>query len=179
MAEGVDDFDGFSASDAYPPFPGEDFLENAPSGVTFPTDLSGQTAVISIEPRVDGDPAPFLFKPLVGAVPVDAVDHLEYDLDMNDLPTGSFMLTQHDAPPSNELSGIWFLDLSTGSPTVGLDLPDLAGTDWTYEGWVVIDGVPVTTGRFDSADGFDDFDGYSASDMYPPFPGEDFLIGLP
>jgi hypothetical protein len=179
MAEGADDFDGFSASDAYPPFPGEDFLMNAPSGVTFPTDLSGQTAVISIEPRVGDDPAPFLFKPLVGMIPADAVDHLEYDLDMNDLPMGSFMLTQHEAPASNENSGIWFLDLSTGSPTVGLDLPDLAGTDWTYEGWVVIDGVPVSTGRFDTGNGADDFDGFSASDMYPPFPGEDFLMNAP
>jgi hypothetical protein len=179
MVEGADAFDGFSASDAYPPFPGEDFLMGAPDGVTFPTDLSGQTAVISIEPRVDDDPAPFLFKPLVGMIPEDAVDHLEYDLDMNDLPTGSFMLTQHEAPPSNENSGIWFLDLSTGSPTAGLNLPDLTGTDWQYEGWVVIDGVPVTTGRFDTANGVDDFDDYSASDMYPPFPGEDFLMNAP
>jgi hypothetical protein len=178
-AEGFDDFDGHSASDAYPPFPGEDFLVNAPSGVTFPTDLSGQTAVISIEPRVGDDPAPFIFKPLVGMIPEDAVDHLEYDLDMMDLPTGTFMLTQHEAPPSNENSGIWFLDLSTGSPTTGLDLPDLSGTEWTYEGWVVIDGIPVSTGRFDTGDGFDDFDGYSASDMYPPFPGEDFLMNAP
>jgi hypothetical protein len=178
-ASGFDDFDGYSASDAYPPFPGEDFLVNAPAGVTFPTDLAGQTAVISIEPRVDDDPAPFLFKPLVGAIPAVAVDHLEYDLDMMDLPTGGFMLTQHEAPASNENSGIWFLDLSTGSPTAGLDLPDLGGTDWTYEGWVVIDGTPVTTGRFDTADGFDDFDGFSASDMYPPFPGEDFLMNAP
>ena len=40
-----DDFDGYSASDIYPPFPGEDFLMNAPSGLMFPTDLSGATAV--------------------------------------------------------------------------------------------------------------------------------------
>jgi hypothetical protein len=178
-ASGFDAFDGYSASDMYPPFPGEDFLMNAPAGVTFPTDLSGQKAVISVEPRVDDDPAPFIFKPLAGMIPGDAMDHTNYGLDMMDLPTGSFMLTQHEAPPSNENSGIWFLDLSSGSPDVGLDLPDLTGTDWQYEGWVVIDGTPVTTGKFDMASGEDAFDGYSASDMYPPFPGEDFLMNAP
>jgi hypothetical protein len=179
MAEGADDFDGYSASENYPPFPGEDFLVNAPAGVTFPTDLSGQMAVISVEPRVDDDPAPFILKPLAGTIPEDAMDHTVYDLDMMDTPTGSFMLTQHDAPPSNELSGIWFLDGPAGAHVPGLDIPDLTGTDWTYEGWVVIDGTPVSTGRFDMADGEDDFDGYSASDMYPPFPGEDFLMDAP
>jgi hypothetical protein len=75
----------------YPPFPGEDFLMNAPAGVTFPTDLSGATAVISIEPRMDDDPAPFMFKPLVGAIPASAVDHVVYDLNdrTSTLPTGT------------------------------------------------------------------------------------------
>jgi hypothetical protein len=177
--EGVDAFDGYSASTNYPPFPGEDFLVNAPTGVTFPTDLSGAKAVISIEPSVDDDPAPFLLKPLVGDIPEDATDHLEYSLGAAPLPTGSFALTQIPVPPSNELSGIWFLDPSSGTPAAGLDLPDLTGTDWVYEGWVVIDGVPVTTGTFDSADGADAFDGYSGTEGAPPFPGEDFLVNAP
>lgn len=60
----------FSGTDAAsPPFPGEDFINNAPSGLTFPTDLSGQTIVISIEPQPDNSTAPFALKPLVGSSP--------------------------------------------------------------------------------------------------------------
>jgi hypothetical protein len=33
-----------------PQFPGEDFLENAPSGLVFPTDLSGRRILVTLEP---------------------------------------------------------------------------------------------------------------------------------
>jgi hypothetical protein len=66
-----------------PPFPGEDYLINAPMGVTFPTDLAGATVVISIEPEPDNSPAPFLLKPLVGNVPTTAIDHTSYDMSYN------------------------------------------------------------------------------------------------
>jgi hypothetical protein len=174
----ADDFEGYSETvNPGPPFPGEDFLLNAPTGLTFPTDLSDQTMVISIEPRVDSDPGPFQFKPLVGTVPSSAIDHTEYQMTDNTatLPTGTFDLMK---APSNENSGIWFLNRS-GTPVAGLDLPDLTGTDWTYEGWVVISGTPVTTGTFDAVDMADEFDDYSASGSAPPFPGEDFLTNAP
>jgi hypothetical protein len=176
---GADDFDGYSETiNPGPPFPGEDFLLNAPPGLTFPTDLSDQTIVISIEPRVDPDPLPFQFKPLVGTVPSSALDHTEYQMTDNTgaLPTGTFTLSK---VPSNENSGIWFLNRSTGSPVAGLNLPSLTGTDWTYEGWVVMDGTPVTTGTFDEVDEADGFDGYSSTGAAPPFPGEDFLTNAP
>jgi hypothetical protein len=179
MSMGADDFDGYSETiNPGPPFPGEDFLLNAPPGLTFPTDLSDQTIVISIEPRVDPDPLPFQFKPLVGTVPSSALDHTEYQMTDNTgaLPTGTFTLSK---VPSNENSGIWFLNRSTGSPVAGLNLPSLTGTDWTYEGWVVMDGTPVTTGTFDEVDEADGFDGYSSTGAAPPFPGEDFLTNAP
>lgn len=47
-----------------PPFPGEDFLVNAPAGLTFPANLSGATLVISVEPFPDNSPMPFTLKPL-------------------------------------------------------------------------------------------------------------------
>ena len=53
---------------------------NAPAGLTFPTDLAGATAVISIEPSPDDAAAPFTLKPLVGAIPVDATDHVTYSM---------------------------------------------------------------------------------------------------
>ena len=70
----------YSGPKGGPPFPGEDFLRNAPSGLTFPTDLRGATAVISIEPSPDDSPAPFKLKPLVGPIPQDAGDHVTYQL---------------------------------------------------------------------------------------------------
>ncbi len=91
--DGVDDDDPYSGSDASgPPFPGEDFVANAPSGLSFPTDLSGMTIVVSIEPSPDNDPAPFLLKPLVGSVPGGAIDHTVYNLEnqvSTSFPSGS------------------------------------------------------------------------------------------
>ena len=84
------DVDDFDFADPYssqvasgPPFPGEDFLLNAPSGLDFPTDLTGGTIVISIEPMPDNSSAPFTLKPLVGMVPSPAAVHTVYTMDNN------------------------------------------------------------------------------------------------
>lgn len=82
-----DEDDPFSGEMDGPPFPGEDYLNNAPSGLTFPTDLSEGTAVISIEPDPDNSPNPFTLKPLVGGIPSMAMDHVTYSMDKN---LGSF-----------------------------------------------------------------------------------------
>jgi len=93
-ASGADGFDGFSGTQAGPPFPGEDFLTNAPVGLSFPTDLSGTVAVISVEPFPDNDPAPFTLKPLVGNVPASATPFSVYGMDANQasIPTGTVRL---------------------------------------------------------------------------------------
>ena len=71
-------------------FPGEDYLMNAPSGLSFPTDLAGGTAVISIEPYPDNSPNPFTLKPLVHNIPAMAEDHMVYDMGQNlNFPTGT------------------------------------------------------------------------------------------
>lgn len=51
--------------------------------------------------------------------------------------------------------------------------------EWAYEGWVTIDGVDVTTGRFSDPSTADDFDGFSGDQGGPPWPGEDFLLNAP
>lgn len=82
----------FSGDMAGPPFPGEDFLNKAPEGLSFPTDLSEATIVISVEPVPDNSPNPFLLKPLVHQVPANAADHVAFDLGNNAAntnPTGS------------------------------------------------------------------------------------------
>jgi len=82
-ASGADDAAPHSGSEAGPAYPGEDFLNNAPAGLTFPTDLSGATIVVSVEPVPDNSTAPFLLKPLVGGVPAAALDHTLYGMDNN------------------------------------------------------------------------------------------------
>jgi len=99
--DGIDNFDGYSGSEPGPPFPGEDYLVNAPEGVTFPLDLAdgNSLAVISVEPDLDGvDPtgdAPFSIKPLVVEIPAGAADHVTYDLGQNlgSIPTGTAVLS--------------------------------------------------------------------------------------
>lgn len=80
-ASGADESAAFSSSAGGPPFPGEDFLKNAPSGLTFPTDLRGSTIVVSVEPYPDNSPMPFVLKPLVGAVPASADVHSYITMD--------------------------------------------------------------------------------------------------
>jgi hypothetical protein len=99
---------------------------------------------------------------------------------------GKYILaTPTNGADSDEYSGIWFLDLASGSPMVGLDLPQLPD-GWKYEGWVVIDGQPVTTGTFTNVMATDDADPFSGDMALPDvngmdgfFPGEDFLKNAP
>jgi len=58
-----------------PGYPGEDYIQNAPAGLTFPTDLKGMTIVVSVEPFPDNSSSPFTFKPLAHMVPLLATDH--------------------------------------------------------------------------------------------------------
>lgn len=90
-ASGADDSAPFSGTQGGPAFPGEDFVTNAPSGLTFPTDLSGGMAVISIEPNPDNSPNPFTLKPLASMIPADANDHQTYSIEQNlgSFPTGT------------------------------------------------------------------------------------------
>jgi hypothetical protein len=75
-----------------PAFPGEDLLRNAPTGLTFPTDLRGKTVAISIEPSPDNSTAPFLLKPLLNTIPANATVHtvLTMNPNLSSFPSGSF-----------------------------------------------------------------------------------------
>ncbi|MEM8857258.1 MAG: hypothetical protein AAGD96_03000 [Chloroflexota bacterium] len=88
---------------------------------------------------------------------------------------GTFILaapTGEDGTPYNY--GIWFLDPS--GPSASLDLPTLP-EGWAYEGWVVGEGGPVSTGIFtDTAAADSDAGGPTAGpNPAPPFPGQDFI----
>ena len=94
-------------------------------------------------------------------------------LDGND---GTFVMeTPTDGEGTNENSGVWFIDKTKTPIQPGLTLnPIKAG--WVYEGWVVIDNIPVSTGTFTDPAQKDKFNSFSATtnDAYA-YPGEDFL----
>lgn len=73
-------------------FPGEDFLVNAPSGLSFPVNLSGRSVAVTVEPDPDNSPEPFFLKPLSGKVPDPAESHVLYDMTntiKSSVPTGT------------------------------------------------------------------------------------------
>ena len=162
------------------------------SSVTFPQSFTvnaeqlsrATTFVLSIEPTVDPDPAPAATKILAGDFSGSAANVNSNGI-VGDFSasSGTYILaTPTDTDDTNEESGVWFLDNSSGNAVAGLDLPTL--TDgWKYEGWAVIDGTPVTTGTFLSGDVADD---NAATSMFkgdanngPNYPGEDFLQNAP
>ncbi len=136
--------------------------------------------VLSLEPEGDDDAVPAAVKPLAGDV-ADGRAELEADLGVpfGDASGTYILATPTDGPGTNEEAGIWFLVPDATGHSASLDLPDLTGTDWVYEGWVVLDGVPVATGRFDHPDQADDADPHSGDLDAPPFPGEDLLRDAP
>ena len=89
-ASEADDAAPFSGTLSGSPYPGEDFLMNAPTGLNFPTSLIGGTGVISIEPVPDNSAAPFTLKPLVGQIAENTEVHSVIAMDTNlSFPTGS------------------------------------------------------------------------------------------
>ncbi|PQJ73023.1 anti-sigma factor [Polaribacter butkevichii] len=94
---------------------------------------------------------------------------------------GKYILaTPTDADTTNEASGVWFLDNTNEPAVAGLSLPTLP-EGWKYEGWVVLNGTPVSTGTFTAVDAADD---NAATSPYkgsvgngPGYPGEDYVTG--
>jgi hypothetical protein len=162
------------------------------SSVSFPQsflvdsdDLDAATAfVLSIEPSIDPDPAPAATKILAGDFSGSSASVSSNGI-VGDFSnsTGTYILaTPTDMDDTNEASGVWFLDNSSGSAVAGFNnLPALTG--WKYEGWVVMNGTPISTGTFSSANGADD---NAATSLFkgdtgngPGYPGEDFLQNAP
>ncbi len=137
--------------------------------------------VLTIEPNPDPSPTPADTKLFIGDFSGDTASLGTGTVTPSfDGVTGKFIIA---APTSTgveeeKYSGIWFLDNSSGSPVAGLELPTLEA-GWKYEGWVVIDGVPITTGTFTNAFAADEASPFSGTNPGPPFPGEDFLENAP
>jgi len=154
------------------------------------TDLESATKfVLTIEPAVDPDPAPAATKLLAGdfsgnsaSVTADNIviaDNSSVSAFSN--ASGKYILaTPTDSDNTNESSGVWFLDNSNPPAVAGLTLPTLSD-GWKYEGWVVVNGTPISTGTFTDPAAADDnaatspFKGLTGNG--PNYPGEDYLMG--
>ncbi len=139
------------------------------------------TFVLTIEPNPDNDLAPSNVHILAGDFDGTTADlTVEHSAalgnDFTDAHGEYILATPSDGPDTNEASGLWWLDPS--GPSQSLHLPTLP-EGWAYEGWAVIDGVPVSTGTFLDPAGIDNQAIYSGSEGTPPFPGEDFLVNAP
>ena len=161
----------------------EDLQGNAVSTFRVPNiDLDQTTTfVLSIEPEGDTDSVPAAVKPLAGdlnAAKTSATLSPNLGVSLAGIGGQYILATPSSLETTDENSGVWFL-VPPAPLVAGLTLPDLSGTDWVYEGWAVIGGVPVTTGTFDMPDGADAGAPYSGTEGTPPFPGEDFLVNAP
>lgn len=146
--------------------------------------LNSATAfILTIEPNPDDDPAPSDVHVIAGdfgnGVANLSVSHnAAFGSDFMNVSGEYILATPTNGEGTNENSGIWFLNPSSGTPVAGLELPNLPN-GWTYEGWAVINGTPVTTGTFTDVSAADNSAPYSGTQAGPPFPGEDFLNNAP
>lgn len=161
--------------------------EGVLSQTTFEIDLADLEAatkfILTIEPSPDSDPDPASTHYLAGdfssgTASLTVGDAAALGDDFTEVSGSYILATPTNGSGNNENSGIWFLDLSGGSPAQGLFLRTLPD-GWKYEGWAVIEGMPVTTGTFLSETEVDDAAPYSGQMDGPPFPGEDFLLNAP
>jgi len=156
---------------------------------------SATNFVLTIEPTIDPDPAPSATKILAApftedtaTVEANFIPGINEDVDGDfDAAWGHFFLrTPTDETGGvnngNDENGIWFGTPGT-PPTVGLGgMPELEeNSGWRYEGWIVVDGTPISTGtftNFTSVDSGNPFSGEEAN-AGPPVPGEDFFLNAP
>lgn len=158
--------------------------------VTFPqtfsvnaTQLENATRfVLSIEPANDPDPAPADTKLLVGDFSGNSASvNSEIVGDFSNASGAFFLRSPTDETGTNNGNdhyGVWFG--TPGMPPVpNFNLPVLP-SGWAYEGWVIGESGPITTGTFTAFDARDSFDDFSeTSQPGPPVPGEDFFINAP
>lgn len=95
-----------------------------------------------------------------------------------DLSTASgeyILATPTDGDGNNERSGIWWTLVPRAQSLFLPPLPD----DWVYEGWLLVDGTPLTTGTFRDPFTRDFADPYSGPQPAPPLVGEDLIVNAP
>lgn len=144
--------------------------------------LENATAfVLSIEPAVDPDPAPADTKILIGDFNgASAAVNTAIVGDFTNASGAFFLRTPTDEMGinnGNDQYGVWFG--TPGMPPVpNFVLPTLPA-GWAYEGWVVGDSGPLSTGTFTAFNSADSSAPFSGPASGPPVPGEDFFENAP
>ncbi|MFC5046580.1 anti-sigma factor [Aquimarina hainanensis] len=156
------------------------------------TSLETATAfVLTIEPDPDSDPAPADTKLLLAefgsgnTASVSLAPVAEGDFATS---SGDFFLrspTDEASGTANNMNdqyGVWFGQPAM-PPLATLNLPTL-NAGWKYEGWVVTENGPLSTGTFTAVNEADDNagspEGFSGTESFgPPIPGEDFFRNAP
>ena len=146
--------------------------------------LANATAfVLSIEPVVDPDPMPAPTKILQGTFSGNsATVNSNIVGDFSNASGAFFLRTPTDETGTNngnDQYGVWF-GTPGMPPTPNFNLPTLPA-GWAYEGWVVGDAGPISTGVFTAFDTADSSNGFSGTqnNAGPPIPGEDFFNNAP
>jgi len=142
--------------------------------------------VLTIEPAMDPDPAPSAQKLLAGDFSGNSASVSTATApalgDFSASAGSYFLRTPTDETGmnnGNDTNGIWF-GVPGMPPTNGFTLPTLPA-GWAYEGWVIGDAGPISTGTFTSftaVDGGNPFSG-TQNNVGPPIPGEDFFLNAP
>lgn len=94
LPDAADSTGTYSGTIQGPGFPGEDFLTGAPAGLTFPTDLSGASVLVTMEPWAQWDlepDSPFFLKIFELQIPADGAPETLYEMTsrVGELPTGT------------------------------------------------------------------------------------------
>lgn len=156
-------------------FRGGDVVQRIPLSIANDT-----LYILTLEPTRGDDASPSATHLLAGALEVGGTTDLETEhpaalgTDFSAASGGYILATPSSAATDDDNQGIWFVNPVAGEPS--LDLPVLPA-GWTYEGWIVTENGPISTGRFtDIASADSDGAGVSAGPgMTPPFPGQDFI----
>ena len=130
---------------------------------------------------MDSDPTPAATKILVGdfngsSAPVNTA----IVGDFSNASGAFFLRTPTDEmgmDNGNNENGVWF-GTPGMPPAPNFVLPTLP-TGWAYEGWVVGDSGPLSTGTFTAFNTADDAVPFSGAAAGPPVPGEDFFENAP
>ncbi len=102
--------------------------------------------------------------------------------DFSDASGTFFLRTPTDEMPmmnnGNDQYGVWF-GAPGMPPTPNFVLPTLPA-GWAYEGWVIGETGPISTGTFTDFGARDSFSAFSETmQPGPPVPGEDFFLAAP
>ena len=137
---------------------------------------------VSTGTLVDSDPLPAATKILAGDFSGNSASVNSNGVvgDFSNASGMFFLRTPTDETGTNngnDENGVWF-GIPGMPPTANFVLPTLP-EGWIYEGWVVGDSGPLSTGTFTNFSTVDDVAPFSGVNPGPPIPGEDFFMNAP